>query len=307
VVIAQSRRSLVVLLAALSLLGLVGAPHAGGTVMAQGATFDCPAPTTPTASGASSAAAASPVAMDAAFPEAGGELTVFAAASLTDAFEQMETDLEAAHPGLRITYNFGGSPALVTQLAEGAQADVFASANTAQMQAATENGSISGAPVTFVHNRLAIVTPADNPASIASPADLGKEGLKLVLAQAEVPVGRYARESVCLMSQDAATYGEDFVSRAAGNVVSEEEDVRDVLAKVALGEADAGIVYVSDAAAAGDQVQLFEIPDAVNIVASYPIAAVTGGEEVLAEAFIAYLLSADGQSTLADFGFEPVS
>ena len=131
----------------------------------------------------------------------------------------------------------------MTQLSEGAAADVFASANNAQMQAAIDNGSISGAPVTFVHNRLAIVTPADNPAGIASPADLGTEGLKLVLAQAEVPVGRYARESVCLMSQDAASYGTDFVARVAGNVVSEEEDVRDVLAKVALGEADAGIVY----------------------------------------------------------------
>jgi molybdate transport system substrate-binding protein len=227
VVIAQSRRSLVVLLVALSVLGLCGTPIADVTVVAQGATFDCPAPTTPATAGASSAAAASPVAMDAAFPEAGRDLTVFAAASLTDAFEQMETDLEATHPGLSITYNFGGSPALVTQLSEGAAADVFASANNAQMQAATDNGSISGEPVTFVHNRLAIVTPADNPASITSPADLGTAGLKLVLAQAEVPVGRYARESVCLMSQDAATYGEDFVARVAGNVVSEEEDVRD--------------------------------------------------------------------------------
>jgi len=120
-------------------------------------------------------------------------------------------------------------------------------------------------------------------------------------------VGRYARESVCLMGQDAPTYGEDFVAHVASNVVSEEEDVRDVLAKVALGEADAGIVYVSDAAAAGDEVQRIEIPDADNIVASYPIAAVTGGDAALAEAFIAYLLSADGQATLADFGFEPVS
>src|SRR5688572_24539515 len=101
------------------MLGLFGAPIAGVTVVAQRATFDCPAPTTPTASGASSATAASPVAMDVAFPEAGGELTVFAAASLTDAFEQIATDLEAAHPGLQITYNFGGSQALVTQLSEG--------------------------------------------------------------------------------------------------------------------------------------------------------------------------------------------
>ena len=162
----------------------------------------------------------------------------------------METDLEAAHPGLTITYNFAGSQALVTQLQEGAKADVFASANNAQMKAAIDNGSISGEPEPFVRNRLAVVVPADNPAGIDSPADLGQDGLKLVLAQAEVPVGKYARESLCKMGQDSATYGDDFVNSVAANIVSEEEDVRDVLAKVELGEADAGIVYVSDANAA---------------------------------------------------------
>lgn len=250
---------------------------------------------------------ASPIAMDAVFPDSGGDLTVFAAASLTDAFEQVQTDLEAAHPGLSIAYNFGGSQALVTQLAEGAEADVFASANSAQMQAAIENGSISGEPAMFVHNRLAIVTPTNNPAGIASAADLGQPDLLLVLAQAEVPAGRYAREAVCAMGADDETYGEDFVERVAGNVVSEEEDVRDVLAKVALGEADAGIVYVSDADAAGDAVRLIEIPDDVNIVASYPIAAVTGGDGALANAFIGYVLSPEGQATLTEYGFEPVS
>jgi molybdate transport system substrate-binding protein len=307
VVLAGSRRTVLVLLVGMSLLGLSGAPFDGGTVLAQGAIFDCPAPATPAAAASSGGAAASPMAMEAAFPEAGGDLTVFAASSLTDAFEQIATDLEAAHPGLAITYNFGGSPALVTQLSEGAEADALASANNTQMQAATDNGSISGKPVTFVHNRLVIVTPADNPAGIATPADLGNEGLKIVLAQAEVPVGRYARESVCKMAQNSAEFGEDFVARVAGNVVSEEEDVRDVLAKVTIGEADAGIVYVSDAAAAGEEVQIIEIPDALNIVASYPIAVVSGGDEALADAFIAYLLSPDGQATLADFGFEPVS
>jgi molybdate transport system substrate-binding protein len=305
--IARSRRTLLVLLVGLSLLGLSGTWFGSPTVVAQGATFECPAPATPTAATSSSGVAASPVAMEAPFPDAGGDVTVFAASSLTDAFEQIETDLEAAHPGLSITYNFGGSQALVTQLNEGAEADAFASANNAQMQAAADNGSISGDPVTFVHNRLVIVTPQDNPAGITAPADLGNEGLKIVLAQPEVPVGRYARASVCLMGQDTADFGAGFVARVAGNVVSEEEDVRDVLAKVAIGEADAGIVYVSDAASAGDEVQVIAIPDALNVVASYPIAAVTGGDAVLADAFIAYLLSPDGQATLADFGFEPVS
>ena len=234
-------------------------------------------------------------------------MTVFAAASLTDAFESMKADLESAHEGLSITYNFGGSQALVTQMTEGAEADVFASANNTQMDAAEENGLISGGPVTFVRNELAIVTPASNPAGIAAPEDLGNEGIRLVLAQADVPVGRYARESVCLMGQDTGEFGDAFVERVAANVVSEEEDVRDVLAKVQLGEADAGIVYVSDAQIGGDDVNLIDIPADLNVIATYPIATVTGGDAALGNAFITYVLSDEGQATLAEYGFEPVS
>jgi molybdate transport system substrate-binding protein len=301
-----ARRSLLMMALALAVPGLSSGLSTSG-VLAQGATFECPAPAAAAASPASKApqAAASPVA-EAAFPESGGDLTVFAAASLTDAFGQMKRDLEAAHPGLTITYNFAGSQALVTQLDEGAKADVFASANNTQMDAAEKNGSITGEPETFVHNVLAIVTPADNPAGIDTPADLGGSGLRLVLAQAEVPVGQYAREAVCKMGQDTATFGEGFVDRVAANVVSEEEDVRDVLAKVELGEADAGIVYVSDAHVAGDKVRLVDIPADENVIASYPIAAVTGGDEAMADAFIAYVLSDEGQATLEEFGFTPV-
>jgi molybdate transport system substrate-binding protein len=242
-----------------------------------------------------------------AFPAEGGDLTVFAAASLTDAFEAIERDLQAATPNLSITYNFGGSQVLVTQLEEGAQADVFASANTAQMDAAIAAKLVTGEPMPFVRNRLAIVTPAGNPAGIESAADLGKEGILLVLAQSEVPAGRYARESVCLMAADTATYGTGFVERVAANVVSEEEDVRDALAKVALGEADAGIVYVSDAAAAGDQVHVVDIPGEVNVIATYPVAVLAGSDEALGSAFIAYLLSEEGQTMLVSYGFQPVT
>lgn len=233
-------------------------------------------------------------------------MTVFAAASLTDAFEQIKSDLEATEPELSITYNFGGSPTLVTQLTEGAEADVFASANAAQMTAAEEAGVIGGEAVDFVRNRLVIVVPADNPAGLASAADLGADGLRLVVAQPDVPVGNYGRQSICLMAEDAATYGDDFVARVAANVVSEEEDVRDVLAKVELGEADAGIVYVSDAFVSGDDVRLIEIPDAVNVLATYPIAPVAEGDADLAAAFIGYVLSDEGQGTLQEFGFDPV-
>lgn len=240
------------------------------------------------------------------FPAGGGDLMVFAAASLTDAFGTIASELETDNAGLAIQFNFAGSQALVTQLEQGAAADVFASANVAEMEAARENGSITGEPVVFVRNELAIVVPAANPAGIDEPADLGTERIRLVLANADVPVGRYAREAICLMGQDAA-FGDGFVDRVAANVVSEEEDVRDVLAKVELGEADAGIVYVSDARIGGADVIWVAIPATVNRIASYPIATVAGGDEALAAAFIAYLLSDEGQATLEAFGFTPVT
>ena len=296
----MKRRVVVSVLTFVILVGLV--PLAMAPAAAQMVAWDCPTQSEPGM--ATPARSATHVA---GFPLAGGELTVFAAASLTDAFEAIESELEAANPDLSITYNFGGSQALVTQLKEGAEADVFASANVAQVNVAKEAGLVAGEATTFVRNRLAIVTPVDNPAGIEGAADLGTEGLRLVLAQPEVPAGRYARESVCTMGIDVGTYGARFTERVAANVVSEEEDVRDVLAKVTLGEADAGIVYVSDATAAGDQVHVVDIPDAVNIVATYPIAPLAGGDEVLASAFIAYLLSDGGQGTLASFGFEPVA
>jgi molybdate transport system substrate-binding protein len=278
-----------------------------GLLSAQPTAWECPEPAT-------SAIAATPVATPGAvqqdpvaFSAEGGDLTVFAAASLTDAFEAIGQELEAATPNLSITYNFGGSQALVTQLEEGAQADVFASANIAQMDAAIEAKLVTGEPMPFVQNRLAIVTPPGNPAGVESAADLGKEGILLVLAQSEVPAGRYTRESVCLMAGDIATYGTGFVERVAANVVSEEEDVRDALAKVALGEADAGIVYVSDAAAAGDQVHVVDIPGEVNVIAAYPVAVLAGSDEALASAFIAYLLSEEGQAMLESYGFQSVT
>lgn len=292
----------------LALLVPLGTIPVGQEALAQGMAFDCPAPaasasTQQTGGGTS---AVQLVAPDATFPDAGGALTVFAAASLTDAFGEVKTDLEAAHAGLTITYNFASSQALVTQLNAGARADVFASANVPQMQAAIDNGSISGEPITFANNRLAIVIPADNPADMHAPGDLGRPGLRLVLAQPEVPAGRYSRQAICALGADPDAYGADFVERVTANIVSQEEDVRAVLAKVQLGEADAGIVYASDAAIAGGTVSLIEIPDAENVMADYPIAAVAEGNPALAEAFIAYLLSPEGQATLEAFGFTPV-
>lgn len=275
------------------------APHPG-----LAASIDCSGVSaTPTAA---ASPIAQPSASPVAFPANGGSLTVFAAASLTDAFNQMAKDLETAHPVLKIEFNFAGSQTLVSQLKEGAQADVFASANTTQMTAAVKNGSIEGTPAIFTQNRLTIVVPKDNPAKIASPADLAKAGTKLVLAASSVPVGQYARASVCKMNADAAAFGSDFANKVGANVVSEENDVKAVLAKVQTGEADAGIVYTTDItpSAARDVTQI-AIPAAVNIVAKYPIAAVNGGNQELASAFIAYVLGPEGQATLKSFGFEP--
>ena len=258
------------------------------------------------ATATSSQVAASPVAREAhPFPENPGTVTVFAAASLTDAFGAIEADLEAATPGLDLVFNFAGSQALATQLTEGAQAEVFASANMTQMRNAVEAGVISGSPETFVSNRLAIVVPSDNPAGIASPADLATDGVQLVMAAEDVPIGQYARESLCLMGEDTATYGEGFVDSVSANIVSNETNVRNVLAKVQLGEADAGIVYISDVTAeVADAVTMIEIPNEVNRIATYPIAPVEGGNQENAAAFISYVLSSAGQATLAEYGFQ---
>lgn len=238
------------------------------------------------------------------FPEEGGELVVFAAASLTDAFTEIGDQIEAQNPNVTVTLNFAGSQALVTQLSEGAQADVFAAANMDQMVLAQEAGVIAGEPVVFAQNRLTIVVPSDNPAGITSPADLAKDGVILVLAQQDVPVGRYARASICALAQDP-TLPEDFVERVAANITSQEEDVRGVLTRVQLGEADAGMVYTTDAMSAGDAVTQIEIPAAANVDTVYPIAPVFGGNEALGAAFVSYLLSEDGQSVLSKYGFNP--
>ena len=259
------------------------------------------APATP----AAATAAASPEAPAAElvpFPADGGTLTVFAAASLVDAFAVIEIDLEAANPELDVIVETAGSQALVTQLTEGARADVLATASKSTMTKAQDGGLIAGEPIKFTGNRLVIVTPPDNPDGIESFADLANNDVTLVIAGEAVPAGQYARTAIC-------TGDSDFVTAVGDNVVSEEEDVRSVLAKVEIGEADAGIVYASDTVAASladSELNVIEFPDDVDTTASYPIAPVTGGNEELANAFISYILSADGQKTLTDFGFSPL-
>lgn len=234
-----------------------------------------------------------------------GTLTVFAAASLTEVFTQMGADFEAAHPGTSVIFNFAGSQQLAQQLAQGAPADVFASANPRQMQVAIEAGRVdAGTQQVFANNRLVVVLPADNPGSIETLQDLAQPGLKLVLAAEDVPVGAYSRSFLERAAQDAAL-ASDYREALLDNVVSYEQTVKAVLTKVLLGEADAGIVYTSDVTPdVADQVRQIAIPDALNTIATYPIAVVSdAAQPALAQMYIDYVLSPAGQGTLAEYGF----
>lgn len=231
-------------------------------------------------------------------------LTVFAAASLTDAFTEIGKDFEILHPGITMSFNFGGSQNLRTQIEQGAPADIFASANAKEMDAlVTGNLVAANTPKIFLTNQLVVILPEENPAGIESLEDLAQPGLKLVLAAEEVPAGRYARQ---ILENLSSLYGADYKDNVLANVVSNEDNIRQAVTKVQLGEADASIVYVSDTVAMPD-LQKIEIPSERNVIAEYPIAPLISSENTeLAGAFIDYVTSSKGQSTLAKWGFTPV-
>jgi molybdate transport system substrate-binding protein len=230
-------------------------------------------------------------------------LNVFAAASLTDAFTEIGKNFEAANPGVTVTFNFAGSQALRTQIEEGAPADVFASANKTEMDALVTDGFVTqGTTQVFLNNKLVVILPADNPAALTTLEDLAKPGIKIVLAAEEVPVGKYARQA---LDQIAGQFGTDFKDKVLANVVSNEDNVKQVVSKVQLGEADAGIVYTSDAVAAPD-LKTVEIPAELNVIAQYPIATLKKSATAnLGTAFIEYVISSEGQSVLQKWGFAP--
>jgi molybdate transport system substrate-binding protein len=233
-------------------------------------------------------------------------LTVFAAASLTEVFDEIGQGFEAGHPGMKVAFNFAGSQQLAQQLVQGAPADVFASANQAQMDTAISAGHIDAETVkVFAHNRLVVIYPKDNPAGIARLQDLAKPGLKLILAAKEVPVGGYARQFLEKASQ-SPDFGSDFVGKTLASVISYEENVRAVYSKVALGEVDAGIVYTTDIPKDDLRVGSLEIPDELNVVAIYPIAPLLESPSPeLTASFIEFVLSPTGQDILARHGFFP--
>ncbi len=237
----------------------------------------------------------------------GRALTVFAAASLTDAFNTIGKNFQAANPGVSVAFNFAGSQQLAQQIAQGAPADVFASANNAQMAAVIKSGQVvSGTQHTFARNRLVVIYPQANPAGLTRLQDLAKPGLKIVLADKSVPVGGYALDFLARASQQP-DFTAAYSPTVLANVVSYEQDVKAVLGKVALDEADAGIVYTTDIVGdASGKVGRLDIPDALNTIASYPIAPVQGSPNAsFAQQFVNYVLSPAGQAVLAQYGFIP--
>lgn len=272
-----------------------------GTAFTAGCGDDDDSDDSPTAGTTSQATAAGTA------PSATGSITVFAAASLTDSFEEVKTAFEGANGGVSVTYNFAGSPALRTQLQEGADADIYAAADTNSMQQALDANLVVDDGEIFSTNRLVVIVPADNPANVTTLHDLSNAGLKLVLAAEDVPVGRYARQSIAKM-QAEGSFGETFEADVLANVVSNEPNVKAVVTKVQLGEADAGIVYVTDVTPDVEaDITPLEIPDNMNVIAVYPISVTTNAANVeTAEAFIDFVLSDEGQAILADHGFQPI-
>lgn len=237
------------------------------------------------------AVALSTVACNSPAAQGSRTVTVFAAASLTAAFQSVGEAFSRANPSLRVEFNFAGSSTLVAQIQQGAPADIFAAADQPNMQKLVDGRLVAGSPQVFATNRLQIVVPAGNPKGITGLQDLARPGLVVALCGPAVPCGRYAAQAL----QKAGVHA---------TASSQEADVKAVVSKVALGEADAGIVYVTDVAAGGAKVQGISIPEGENVVATYPIAVLTSARDRgAARSFIDFVLSSPAQRILAGFGF----
>ncbi|RJQ87017.1 molybdate ABC transporter substrate-binding protein [Amycolatopsis panacis] len=223
----------------------------------------------------------------------GGTLTVFAAASLTESFNALGKQFEAAHPGVKVSFDYEGSSALVQKLDNGAKADVFASADEATMTKATQGGVIDGQPTVFATNKLAIAVAKGNPKGVKTFADLAKPGLTVVVCAKQVPCGSVTQK----------------VEKNTGTTLqpaSEETDVKQVLAKVQSGDADAGLVYVTDATSAAGKVDKVDFPESADAVNKYPIAVVKDAPQAaLAKEFTDFVLGAQGKAELTKIGFGP--
>lgn len=220
-----------------------------------------------------------------------GQVTVFAAASLTESFKQLGADFEAANPGVEVTFNFAGSSALAQQINQGAPADVFASAAPANMKQVTDTGAVTAAPTTFAKNTLQIAVPKGNPGKVTGLADFAKADLKIALCAEQVPCGAAARK---VFEAAKVTPAPDTL----------EQDVKAVLTKVSLGEVDAALVYRTDVKAAGDAVEGEDFAEASSAVNDYPVAPLAKAPNaVAAKAFVDYVLSEKGRKVLSEAGF----
>lgn len=234
------------------------------------------------------------------------ELTVFAAASLKGALERAKTAYETADPGTTLTLSLDSSSALETQIEQGAPAAVFLSADIANPKKLVDGGFTSGSAVTFAGNKLTVIVPTANPAGIMAPADLAKAGLKIIAAGDEVPITKYATQLVANLAK-APDYPADFVAKYAANIASKEDNVKAIVAKIELGEGDAGIVYVTDAKAS-TKVKPIDVPDSANVPATYAGVVVKASKhQDAATAFLSWFAGPDGQAILSSFGFLPPS
>lgn len=232
------------------------------------------------------------------------ELTILGAASLGGALAAAKTAYEAVNPGVTLVISTDSSSALETKIEQGAPADVFLSADTTNPAKLVTAGLASGAPVVFAANKLTVIVPADNPAGITTPADLAKAGVKIIAAGDTVPITKYAKQVVANLAREAA-YPTGFEAAYAENVVSMEENVKAIVAKIELGQGDAAIVYVTDAKAS-TKVKTIDVPATANVPASYAgVVVKASGNAAAAQAFLAWLAGPDGQAVLATFGFLP--
>jgi molybdate transport system substrate-binding protein len=233
-------------------------------------------------------------------------LIIFSAASLSDAFEEIGAAFTLANPEVVISFNFGGSSTLAAQIEQGAAADLFASANLIQMNRLAEKNLLAGPAQIFARNRLVVILPVANKADITELSQLARPGIQIILAAPNVPIRQYSEEALAKLAALPA-YGADFADQVLANLVSEEDNVRQVVAKIALGEADAGLVYQSDVTPdVAEKLLVLPIADTANVIAEYPIAVLKEStQQRLAEAFIAYLQSEAGQSIMAKWKFLP--
>ena len=229
-------------------------------------------------------------------------LTVLAAASLSRVFPKIATEFTKVYPDVKVRFSFAGTDALVVQIEQGSPGDVFAGASSKYGDQLFNDGLVDP-PRTFATNRLVLILPPANPAGIASPRDLARPGIKLVVGAETVPVGTYTRKVLANLDE---LYGPSYSASVLANIVSNEDNVEGVLTKVRLGEADAGFVYITDARAAGDAVRAEQLPAEAQAIASYPIAVIRSRPHPgLARGFERFVLSGEGQRILAEAGFGP--